>query len=159
MANTHPLKPTNIFQRLFCVTISPLPSDPGSFAVDGDRLTIRLDRARELEPVGGALRIEDPLLPDRVLVVHGEDDQFRAFRNRCACGGFRIDPVPGQEKIRCCTPMQSTYDYAGSPLSRTVNRSLDVLPCSRAGTTLTVDVGLLREPAPHLRKEASRPHP
>jgi hypothetical protein len=152
MTSTHPLKATNIFQRLFCVTISPLPSDTGCFAVDGDRLTILIDRAPELAPAGGALRIEDARLPDRVLVVHGEDGQLRAFRNRCACGGFRIDPVPGQQKIRCCTPMQSSYDYAGSPLSRTVNRSLDVLPSTVEGTTLTVDIRALRQPAPHQRK-------
>jgi len=152
MATEHPLRPTNRFQRLFCITISPSPADPGCWAVEGDCLTVDLARAPELAPVGGAMRIEDARLPDRVLVVHGEDGQYRGFRNRCACGGFRIDPVPGQEKIRCCTPMQSTYDYAGNPLSKTVNRQLDLLPASVDGTKLALDIRILREPAPHSRR-------
>jgi hypothetical protein len=154
MTSSHPLKPTNMFQRLFCVTISPRPADSGCWDVAGDRLTIELARAPEIGPAGGALRLEDGRLPDRVLVVHGEDGQYRAFRDRCACGGFRIDPVPGEPRIRCCTPMQSTYEYSGKPLSKHVTRSLDLLPTTLDGGRLSVDIGLLREPAPHARKGA-----
>jgi cytochrome b6-f complex iron-sulfur subunit len=149
-----PLSTTNPLKRLLCLSMSPPPEDPGCVSIRGDAVTIDLSRAGVLGSPGGALRLDDERLPDRVLVVHGVDGVFRAFRNRCACGGFRVDPVPGEEKIRCCTLMQSTYDYAGKRLSGSARKDLDVLPVTGESGRLEIDVATLRDrPAPHLRKE------
>jgi nitrite reductase/ring-hydroxylating ferredoxin subunit len=107
----------NVFTRLFARPVAPLPSQADCFEVDGDRLTIQLDLAPELASPGGCLRLVSDSLPDRLLVVHGHDGAFHVYANHCACGGFHIDPVPGQPLIRCCTPARSTYDYAGEPVS------------------------------------------
>ena len=157
MSPKEPLPRTNMLKRLLCLSMSPPPADPGCFQISGKRLVVDLNRAPEIRPSGGALRIEDERLPDRVLLVHGIEGQFRAYRNRCACGGFRLDPVPREEKIRCTTPMQSAYDSAGRPLSRTVRRNLDVLPVETHEDRIEVDVGPLHEtPAPHLRKDETQ---
>jgi nitrite reductase/ring-hydroxylating ferredoxin subunit len=146
------LKPTNIFQRLFCVTISPPPADAGCWNLTGDKLEINLTRAPELQPIGRSIRLEDDKLPDRVLLVHADDGTFHAFRNRCACGGFRIDPVPGEAKVRCCTPMQSTYDLTGKPTGRHPDKDVETLAVTVSDGLLTVDITPLRQPAPHTRK-------
>lgn len=149
-----PLPRTNILKRLFCLSMSPRPRDSGCHAVQGDQLMLDLSRAPELNEKGGALRLESADLPDRVLVVHGPDGGFHAYRNRCACGGFRIDPVPGEGKVRCVTPMQSTYDgAAGKPLTKMVERSVDVLPVEESGSRLVIDIALLQQPPPHKRKD------
>jgi hypothetical protein len=145
------MKPTNIIQRLFCVTISPEPSEPGCWSLSGDQLVLELARVPELQSRGRSLRLEGDKLPDRILVIHAEDGTFHAFRNRCACGGFRIDPVPGQAEVRCCTPMQSTYDFTGKPTGPHPNKDVDVLAVSISEDLLTIDISPLHQPAPHAR--------
>jgi nitrite reductase/ring-hydroxylating ferredoxin subunit len=143
---------TNALKRLFCIAVSPPPADPGCWEFVGDTLTITLERAPELAVRGGALRLEDARLPDRVLVIRGQDGQLRAFRNRCACGGFRIDPVPDEEKIRCCTLAQSTYDYAGSPISGPAKKKLDLLPLRAEEDRLVIELDTIRgTKPPHAR--------
>jgi len=151
-----PLPRTNLLKRLFCLSMSPLPEDPGCWEIREDRVTVDLARAGILRTPGGALRLEGPALPDRILLVHGEDGVFRAVRNRCACGGFRVDPVPGEPKVRCVTPMQGTYDAAeGRSLSSHVQKAVDILPVTREGDRLVVDASALRGvPPPHERKPA-----
>lgn len=151
---TSPLPKTNALMRLFCQSISPPPEDPGCYEVADDKMTVDLTRAGVLAAPGGALRLDDDRLPDRILLVHAADGAFHAYRNRCACGGFRVDPVPGEEKIRCCTLMQSTYDYAGRRVSGSAQKDLDVLAVEAGDGRLVVDLSSIRDlPPPHARKE------
>jgi nitrite reductase/ring-hydroxylating ferredoxin subunit len=138
---------------MFCISMSPLPKDPGCQSATAERLEIELERAPELAAPGGALRLEGEGLPDRILVVHCTDGRFRAYRNHCACGGFRVDPVPGEEKIRCCTLMQSTYDYEGRRLSGSAKKDLDLLPLEQVEGTLKIDLtGVAGTPPSFARK-------
>jgi nitrite reductase/ring-hydroxylating ferredoxin subunit len=140
MPASSPLPRTNPLFRLFCRTMSPLPVDAAGHRREGETLVLDLARSPELAQPGGALRLEDASLPDRILVVHGVDGELHAYRNHCACGGFRVDPVPGEPKIRCCTLMQSTYDYSGKLLKGTAKKDLDVLPLTRDGDTVRIDL-------------------
>jgi hypothetical protein len=140
-------------KRLFCVQMTAVPRDSGSYQVEGDKLVVDLARVVELGRPGGAVRLVSPDLPDQVIVVRGQDDCVRAYRNRCACGGFRVDPVPGEDKMRCVTPMASTYDNAGNPLTEMVQRKLDSLPVSEDGGRLVIDIAALSAPPPHKRKD------
>jgi cytochrome b6-f complex iron-sulfur subunit len=153
MPATSPLPRTNPLFRLFCRSMSPLPTDPSGHRLEGQTLVLDLARCPELAQQGGALRIEEPGLPDRIIVVHGIDGELHAYRNHCACGGFRVDPVPGERKIRCCTLAQSTYDYDGKFLKGTAKKDLDVLPVTRAGQTARIDLaGVTGTEPPHKRK-------
>ena len=152
MSTNRPLPGTNPLKRLLCISVSPQPADAACCTISKDTVEIDLTRAPELKAPGGALRLEDKKLADRILVVHGLDGRFRAFRNRCACGGFRIDPVPGEEKIRCCTLMQSTYDYTGKRLSGTARKDLDLLNVAVSPDRLSIALASLSGKAPHARK-------
>lgn len=141
-------------KRLLCLQMTPVPQDAGACVVDGDSVVLDLARVVELGRPGGAVRLASPDLPDQVIVVRGQDDCVRAYRNRCACGGFRVDPVPGEDKMRCVTPMASTYDQAGNPLTDMVQRKLDSLPVSEDGGRLVIDIASLSAPPPHKRKDS-----
>lgn len=147
-----PMPRSNPLKRLLCIAVSPQPGDAACYAISKDTVEIDLTRAPELTAPGGALRLEDSKLADRILVVHGLDGRFRAFRNRCACGGFRIDPVPGEQKVRCCTLMQSTYDYTGKRLSGTATKDLDLLNVAASPDRLSIALSPLSAEAPHARK-------
>jgi nitrite reductase/ring-hydroxylating ferredoxin subunit len=137
--------------------MSPLPGDADGYRVEGETIVLDLARCPELAEPGGALRLEDPGLPDRILVVHGVDGELHAYRNHCACGGFRVDPVPGEQKIRCCTLMQSTYDYSGKFLKGSAQKDLDALPITRDGTTARIDLaGVAGTKPAHARKAPQR---
>lgn len=107
----------SFFQRLLGkpVTNSPGIDDCWNYA-DG-RVTIDLNAATELNQPGGAIRLEGKSLPKRVLVVHGEDGEYRAFHNRCThLGHRRLDPVPGTDTVQCCSINKSTYDAGGKKI-------------------------------------------
>lgn len=153
MSDAPALPRTNPLKRMLCLSMSPPPKDAACRARSGDTLVITLERTPELAAPGGALRLEGEDLPDRILVVHCLDGRFRAYRNHCACGGFRVDPVPDEEKIRCCTLMQSTYDYEGHRLSGSAKKDLDLLPLEQAEGTLRIDLtGVAGTPPAFARK-------
>jgi nitrite reductase/ring-hydroxylating ferredoxin subunit len=136
---------TNVIKRLFCISVTPTAADPGGVTFAADAVTIDLGRAPELANEGGALRLEGEQVPDRIIVVHGIDDRYYAYGNHCACGGFRIDPVPGERKMRCCTLAQSTFDYEGNRLSGSAKDPLTTYPVTLEGRTVRIDLANKRE--------------
>jgi len=87
--------------------------DRDCWCVSDGQLVVDLTRSPELGEVGGAIRLEGRGLPERILVIRGEDDTYHAFCNRCSHGGRRLDPVPGEAIIQCCSMGKSTFDYEG----------------------------------------------
>jgi nitrite reductase/ring-hydroxylating ferredoxin subunit len=106
----------SILQRLFGIPATKLPGDPHCWTYSAGKLVVELDRAPELAQPGGAVRLEGKNLPERVLVVHGDDDQFYAFQNRCQHMRRRLDPVPGTSTVQCCSVNKTTYAYDGKVL-------------------------------------------
>ena len=105
-----------------------------------------LSRAPELAPPGGALRLEDAGLSDRLLLVHGQDGQYRCYANHCACSGFRVDPVPGRDAIQCCTLGRSSYDLSGTRISGPAKHGLTTFPVAQAEGTLRIDLSAVVHP-------------
>lgn len=113
-----------LFKKLFGICETKVPSDPGCWKVEGGRLEVLLDRAPELHGKNSAIRLEGNGLPERVLVVHGADGEFHAFRNRCSHGGRRMDPLAGKSSIRCCSVGQSVFDYEGNRQSGSAKKEI-----------------------------------
>jgi len=129
------------FKRLLGICETKLPSDDGCWRYADGRLDIELSRAPELAAPGGALRFEGGALPKRVLLVHGHDGQFRAFPNRCTHAGHRrLDPVPGEPIVRCCSVGQSVFDYTGKRLSGSATESIQPLRVEATGDRLVIFV-------------------
>ncbi|HDZ91071.1 MAG: Rieske 2Fe-2S domain-containing protein [Deltaproteobacteria bacterium] len=108
----------NIFQRLFGICATRKPSHEACWTFEEGKILLDLGRTPELAVPGGAVRLEkNKGLPERVLIVHGDDGAFHAFRNRCSHAGRRLDPVPGMEQVQCCSIGRSTFDHEGTRLS------------------------------------------
>ena len=116
-----------LIRRILGICDTKPPADGGCFEVKGRRVEIDLARAPELAGRGGAIRLEGRGLADRILVVHGLDDEYRAFVNRCTHMGRRLDPQPGKPGVRCCSIGHSTFDDSGKPLSGMGRRDLRTL--------------------------------
>jgi nitrite reductase/ring-hydroxylating ferredoxin subunit len=104
-------------QRLFGISATKVPSDQGCWTYGDGKLRLEFRRAPELAQPGGAIRLEGKNLPDRILVVHGEDGNYYAFRNRCKHMGRRLDPILGAPTVQCCSINKTTYAYDGKVLS------------------------------------------
>jgi len=113
-----------LFKRIFGLCETTLPSDPDCWKVAGGKVEIELARVPELQSKEGAIRLEGGGLSERVLVVHGTDGRFHAFRNKCPHFGRRIDPLPGKPQVRCCSLSKSTFDYKGKKVSGPAKRTL-----------------------------------
>jgi nitrite reductase/ring-hydroxylating ferredoxin subunit len=115
------------WQRILGIPVTHPPGDRACWTYSNGKLVIDLGRAPELAKPAGAIRIEGGNLPDRVLVVHGEDGAYHAFRNRCRHVGRRLDPVPGSRTVQCCSVGRSTYGYDGEVLYGPAKRPAEIL--------------------------------
>ena len=129
----------NIFQRILGlpVTSKPVNTDCWQFA-DG-KLAIDMTKAPELKEKGGAIRLEGGNLPLRILVVKGDDGEYRAFHNRCThLGHRRLDPVPETGTVQCCSVNKSTYDLDGNNIYGPAPNPIKVFPAGVDGEQLTI---------------------
>ena len=136
----HRSLPRNLWQRFLGISATRPAADPGSFHHEDGRITVDLDRVPELAEPGSAIRIESPDLPDRYLVLHGDDGVFHAFQNRCMHMGRRLDPVPGAGTVQCCSVSKTTYDYAGNVVRGPARKGLEVCTVLVEGRTLIIKV-------------------
>jgi nitrite reductase/ring-hydroxylating ferredoxin subunit len=131
----------NIFQRILGIPATGRPTDPAAWRMEGGRLVVNLDHAPELARPGGALRIEGHGCPERVLVLHGEDGTFRAWRNRCGHKGRRLDPVAGTETIQCCSINEATYTFGCEKLKGPGDKPVVPFTVAIEGRLLQIAVG------------------
>lgn len=104
------------FNRLFGKPATGYPKDPGCWHFADKKIIIDLSKAPELSNPGGAILLEGHNIPDRVLLIHGDDGKFHAFLNKCKHANRRLDPVPGALTVQCCSINKATYDYNGNVL-------------------------------------------
>ena len=130
-----------ILKRLLGICATQVPANSGCWTYSDGKLEVILDKAPELSQKGGAVRLAGPSLPKRVLVVHGQDGAFHAFPNRCThIGHRRIDPLPGEDKIRCCSVGKSTFEYSGKLISGSAKESLEPLALESDGSKLVISI-------------------
>jgi len=116
------------------------PADPECWRYEAGRLEVDLLRAPELADKGGALRFEGEALPKRVLVVHGADDEFRAYHNKCTHAGRRVDVVDAGELLECCSVGKSTYALTGQSVRGPGKDALFLFPTALEDSRLFVDL-------------------
>ena len=130
----------NIFQRIMGICATPVPHNKDCWSYANGKIRIDLSRAPELERPGSGLRIESKDCPERILVVYGDDFQFHAFKNRCEHAGRRLDPVPGDEKVQCCSIGKATYDYEGKIMAGSAKGPIKVYLVDLADGELTISI-------------------
>ncbi len=131
----------SFFQRLLGISATTKPGMDDCWNYVDGKLTIDLNRASELKTPGSAIRIEGKNLPKRILVVRGEDGEYRAFHNRCThLGHRRLDPVPGTDTVQCCSVNKSTYDSSGDKLFGPAPRPVARYPVEKNQAELIVSI-------------------
>jgi len=131
----------NIIQRLFGICATRQPSDESCWIFEDKKVIVDLARAPELGSPNGAIRLEKKKgLPERVIVIHGNDGTYHAFSNRCSHAGRRLDPVPGAQQVQCCSIGKSTFDYGGNRLSGSAKKSVGTYAVTVEDGRLVIEV-------------------
>jgi len=101
----------------------PLSGD--LWSLEGSKVQVKLSQMPEPLQKGGAVYLKGGGLPRPVLLLRTEDDRYLAFEDRCTHFGHRkLDLVPGEAKLRCCSINHSTYDLEGNRLSGPAKRPI-----------------------------------
>jgi nitrite reductase/ring-hydroxylating ferredoxin subunit len=131
----------SFFQRLLGISATDKPEIDDCWNYADGKLTINLNKASGLKTPGGAIRFEGKNLPKRVLVVYGENGEYRAFHNRCThLGHRRLDAVPGTDTVQCCSINKSTYDSSGNKIFGPVHQPITRYPVEKDQGKLTVSI-------------------
>ena len=93
----------------------PLSED--LWSLEENKVHVKLSQISDPLPEGGAVYLKGEGLGKPVLILRTEEGQYLAFENRCTHGMHRkLDHVPGESKLRCCSVGHSTFDYEGKKL-------------------------------------------
>ena len=96
-----------------------------SWRMDGGKVVVKLEDAPELNQKGGAVYLKGGGLAKPLLLVRAEDNSMLAFANRCShLLGRKVDPVPGESRLRCCSLGHSEYGYDGQVIKGPANEPL-----------------------------------
>ena len=106
---------------------------------DGQAI-VNLKNASILAGKGGAAYLKGKGLEKPVLVVRGQDNKLYAYQDRCTHGGRKIDPVPGTDKLKCCSINHSTFDYDGKPQSGPAKHDIKRYEAKESGGRLVIKI-------------------
>jgi nitrite reductase/ring-hydroxylating ferredoxin subunit len=130
----------SVFQRILGICITKPPVDEGCWVFENGRIIVDLARATELSERNGAVRLEKKGLPERMLVIHGDDGKYHAFRNKCAHAKRRMDPVPGTRYVQCCSVGKSIFEYDGRRVSGSAKKNIQVYPVRIENKKLVISI-------------------
>ena len=129
----------NFVQRILGKPATEMPKISDCWSYEAGKITIDLTQSPELQVPGGALRLEGGNLPVRVLVVHGNNQEYRAYLNKCThIGHRRLDPVPGTNTVQCCSINKSTFEAGGDKISGPANHSVTTFPVEKDQENLVI---------------------
>jgi cytochrome b6-f complex iron-sulfur subunit len=130
---------TNFFKALagICQT-EPLDEDLWSFGQN--RARVKVGQAPELKNPGGAVYLKGKGLQKPVLIVALDGGEYLCVLNRCTHFYRKLDPVPGEQKLRCCSVNHSTFDHEGNKLSGPARKPLTVYQWKLEDGELVIDI-------------------
>jgi len=112
--------------------------DPTLWSLENSQIRLNLGQVTELATKGGAVYLQGKGLDKPVLIVRTEDDRYLAFANACTHGGRKIDHVPGESRLRCCSVGHTTYDYDGNVIKGLAKGPIAKYETEVTGTDLIV---------------------
>lgn len=115
------------------------PLNKSTWSVEGNKVRIKLNNMAEPLQKGQGVYLKGEGLAKPVLLLRTEDDVYLAYSNRCTHIGHRkLDPVPGEPKLRCCSVNHSTYDLEGKPISGPARKPLKRYAVERIDDDLVI---------------------
>ncbi|HPJ43697.1 MAG TPA: Rieske 2Fe-2S domain-containing protein [Spirochaetota bacterium] len=125
------------FQRILGISATGIAAE-GSWTLEGKSVRVDPGKLPELSVSGKGVRIEGKGLPERILLLHGADGEFHAFRNRCTHGGRRLDP--SGDGVQCCSVGKSFFDLNGSVISGSAKKNIKKYNTRRENSYIIIEL-------------------
>ncbi len=116
------------------------PLDPGLWEVRNHEARVKLGKVPELSSPGGAVYLTGNGLREPVLIVARNDGGYVCAVNRCTHFSRKLDPVPGEQTLRCCSVNHSTFDFEGNNLTGPTSKPLKMCEWKLEDKDLVIDV-------------------
>ena len=116
------------------------PLSQGLWRLDGNTVTVKIDKVPELQRPGGAVYLTGNGLKGPILVVSDNEGSFHCFSNRCTHFGRKLDPVPGKPVLRCCSLNHSTFNYQGANLKGPAKKPIQVYQTELKNSELIITI-------------------
>ncbi|MBW2618230.1 MAG: Rieske (2Fe-2S) protein [Deltaproteobacteria bacterium] len=129
------------FFRAIAGVCQTQPLAPENWTKDGDEVRVNIGAVEQLNQPDGAVYLIGQGLAKPILIVRAESGDLLAFQNACTHGGRKLDPVPGESRLRCCSLGHSTFDYKGARLSGSAKDPLTLYPVQEEEGRLVIQVG------------------
>ncbi len=100
------------------------PLSPDLWSLEDGKVRVKVGQISELAEKGGAVYLAGQNLSKPILIVRTEGEQYLAFADRCTHFGRKLDPVPGEPLLCCCSLNHSTYDYEGKTVGGPAKKPL-----------------------------------
>ncbi|MCJ7522739.1 MAG: Rieske 2Fe-2S domain-containing protein [Dehalococcoidia bacterium] len=100
------------------------PLSPGLWSLESGKVRVKVGQIHELSEKGGTVYLSGQGLSKPILIVRTEGEGYLVFADRCTHFGRKLDPVPGEPLLRCCSINHSKYDYEGKKISGPGKRPL-----------------------------------
>jgi cytochrome b6-f complex iron-sulfur subunit len=113
----------------------PLP--PDSYRVEGNKLIIDLNKLPKLQETGGWAATE--VAGRKVIVLHPEEQQYKAFENKCPHKGGTCT-YKHKEGVMQCVLHGSRFDMDGKVVKGPAQLPLHQFKASLDKTELTVEL-------------------
>lgn len=130
----------NIFQRLFGIPATKAVLSENYWNLKDNKISLNLLKCPEISSNNSAIRLENEKLPHNVLVIKANDGNFYAFKNSCTHGGRRLDPVPGNDAVQCCSIGKSTFTCEGKLIDGSAKEHIVTHKTSIDGNNLIIDL-------------------
>ncbi len=111
---------------------------PDASRISDSKLVIDLARVPALAMVGGSAKLVPAGSDKKVCIVRSDENQFKAFINRCTHAGRELEYRHGEKKLRCVSFGHSEFDLEGRKLSGPAKGDLTKLAVTRTGDSLEI---------------------
>lgn len=127
---------TDLIDRIRGVSHTPVLDNESAWTYDDQTLTLTLSQIPDLAQPNHAVRLENDRLPEPLLIVHGKDENYYVYVNKCTHGKRKIDPIDG--KLKCTSFSEATFDYNGEVLSGPADGPLTTYEVQQNGDQLAI---------------------
>lgn len=127
---------TDFLDRVRGISDTPVLDNPDAWTYADNILTLDLAVIPDLADLNHAVQLDDDTLPEPLLIVHGGDDNYYVYVNKCPHAGRKIDPING--KLECVSFSKSTFTYDGTVTGGPADSPLTTYTVERDGDSLLV---------------------
>ncbi len=113
---------------------------PGSVALNGNVLTVKLAAEPALSNVGGAVKVLDASIPEGLIIARVEENKFEIASLLCTHRGVELEYDHERARFQCPSIGRSVFAFDGARVSGPARRPIRAYDAELNDGVLTIQV-------------------